>query len=130
MGVVDQEELALPPRSTPTSSSWAVDLAGTALSYPRAGGVESVLVERGELNREASGTNAGSFHFQIAIHQLTGAGDEERASVCRRRRLHAEAAEVWKGLERELDGPLSMHSTGGLMVAETEEQLRLCTRSA
>ena len=48
-------------------------LAGASLAYYLARlGVEVVLVERGELNREASGTNAGSFHFQIAIHQLTG----------------------------------------------------------
>ena len=40
-------------------------------------------------------------------------------------RLHAEAAEVWKTLERELAGPLEIHITGGLMVAETAEELRL-----
>jgi sarcosine oxidase, subunit beta len=102
-------------------------LAGTALAYYLARqGVEVVLVERGELNREASGTNAGSFHFQIAIHQLTAA---ETASVRERLemevRQQVEAAEVWKGLERELDGPLGIHFTGGLMVAETEAQLRL-----
>src|SRR5438132_5268699 len=43
-------------------------LAGTAIAYYLAGeGVDVVLLERSELNREASGTNAGSFHFQIAI---------------------------------------------------------------
>ena len=102
-------------------------LAGTALAYYLARqGVEVVLVERGELNREASGTNAGSFHFQIAIHQLTRAETEnvrERLQI--EVRLHVEAAEVWKGLERELGGALGIHFTGGLMVAETEEQLRL-----
>jgi glycine/D-amino acid oxidase-like deaminating enzyme len=102
-------------------------LAGTALAYYLAGhGVEVVLVERGELNREASGTNAGSFHFQIAIHQLTSAETEnvrERLQIEVRQQV--EAAEVWKGLERELDGPLGIHFTGGLMVAETEAQLRL-----
>ena len=47
-------------------------LAGAALAYYLAKeGVEAALIERGELNREASGTNAGSFHFQIALHQLT-----------------------------------------------------------
>jgi glycine/D-amino acid oxidase-like deaminating enzyme len=102
-------------------------LAGTALAYYLArAGVEVALVERGELNREASGTNAGSFHFQIALHQLTAL---ETANVRDRLqtevRLHAEAAEVWKGLERELDGPLDLHITGGLMVAETPEELRL-----
>ena len=102
-------------------------LAGTSLAYYLARqGVEVVLVERGELNREASGTNAGSFHFQIAIHQLTGT---ETANVRERLqtevRLHAEAAEVWQTLEQELDGMLDLHITGGLMVAETEEELRL-----
>ena len=40
-----------------------------------------MVLERGELNREASGTNAGSFHFQIAMHQLAGSdlgADRER----------------------------------------------------
>jgi len=102
-------------------------LAGTSLAYYLARqGVEVVLVERGELNREASGTNAGSFHFQIAIHQLTGS---ETANVRERLqtevRLHAEAAEVWKTLEKELGAGLDLHITGGLMVAETEDELRL-----
>jgi glycine/D-amino acid oxidase-like deaminating enzyme len=102
-------------------------LAGTALAYYLARhGVEVVLVERGELNREASGTNAGSFHFQIAIHQLTSA---ETANVRERLQIEVqqqvEAAEIWKGLERELDGSLGIHFTGGLMVAETDAQLRL-----
>jgi sarcosine oxidase, subunit beta len=102
-------------------------LAGTALAYYLArAGVECALVERAELNREASGTNAGSFHFQIAIHQLTAL---ETGNVRHRLetevRLHAEAAEVWKTLEHELAGQLEMHITGGLMVAETPEELRL-----
>ena len=102
-------------------------LAGTALAYYLArAGVECVLVERAELNREASGTNAGSFHFQIALHQLTAL---ETGNVRERLqtevRLHAEAAEVWKTLEQELAGSLEIHITGGLMVAETAEELRL-----
>ncbi len=102
-------------------------LAGTALAYYLArSGVECALVERAELNREASGTNAGSFHFQIALHQLTAL---ETGNVRERLgtevRLHAAAAEVWKTLESELAGPLDIHITGGLMVAETAEELRL-----
>jgi glycine/D-amino acid oxidase-like deaminating enzyme len=102
-------------------------LAGTALAYYLAReGVEVVLVERSELNREASGTNAGSFHFQIAIHQLTerdAAGSHDRllAEV----RLLLAAARLWDGLEQELGEPLGLHRTGGLMVAETEDELRI-----
>ena len=102
-------------------------LAGTALAYYLAReGVDVVLLERSALNREASGTNAGSFHFQIAIHQLTeretGRSHQRLLSDVR---LHLRAAELWQTLEDELDGELGVHATGGLMVAETPDELRL-----
>jgi sarcosine oxidase, subunit beta len=102
-------------------------LAGAALAYYLAGeGIEVTLVERGELNREASGTNAGSFHFQIALHQLTAFETENvRDRLLTEVRLHAEAAAVWAQLEQELEAPLEVHITGGLMVAETPEQFQL-----
>jgi glycine/D-amino acid oxidase-like deaminating enzyme len=102
-------------------------LAGSALAYYLAReGVEVTLVERGELNREASGTNAGSFHFQIALHQLTAfETDNVRERLLTEVRLHAEAAAVWATLEKELAAPMDVHITGGLMVAETDEQFQL-----
>jgi len=102
-------------------------VAGVALADQLAAeGVEVVLVERGELNREASGTNAGSMHLQIAIHQLTAFDTADVADRLRdETRLAAEAARLWHALDAELGGGLELHVTGGLMVAETEEQLRL-----
>jgi glycine/D-amino acid oxidase-like deaminating enzyme len=101
-------------------------IAGTAMAYYLArSGVEVVLVERGELNREASGTNAGSFHLQLAIHQLSGQGSAaDRDRLLAEARLSLEAFAVWRDLGRELEGPLDVHLTGGWMVAETEEELR------
>jgi sarcosine oxidase, subunit beta len=102
-------------------------LAGTALAYYLAcEGVDVVVLERSELNREASGTNAGSFHFQIAIHQLTAR--ETAGSYARLLsdvRLLLRAAELWGTLETELDGELGLHATGGLMVAETPAELQI-----
>lgn len=102
-------------------------LAGVATAYYLAReGVDVVLVEREELNREASGTNAGSFHFQIALHQLTAWGtDNVRDRLLAEVRLHAEAARIWTTLETELDAPMGVHTTGGLMVAETELERQL-----
>jgi glycine/D-amino acid oxidase-like deaminating enzyme len=102
-------------------------LAGTALTYFLAReGVDVLLLERSALNREASGTNAGSFHFQIAIHQLTARdtqGSHER--LLSDVRLHLRAAELWQTLQEELESDIGVHRTGGLMVAETPDELQL-----
>jgi glycine/D-amino acid oxidase-like deaminating enzyme len=102
-------------------------LAGAATAYYLRGeGVDVVLLERAELNREASGTNAGSFHFQIAIHQLSARETESsRSRLLSDVRLHVSAARLWLTLEEELGAPLGVHSIGGLMVAETPEELQI-----
>ena len=101
-------------------------IAGAAVAYYLSqAGVEVTLIERGELNREASGTNAGSVHFQLAIHQLSGKGPgADRERLLAEARLSLEAFALWQGLDSELDGSLDVHQTGGWMVAETAEQLQ------
>lgn len=102
-------------------------IVGMALAYHLAReGVEVVLLERSEINREASGTNAGSFHLQIAIHQLTGwSADAADGRLLSEVRMQVRAARLWQGLEDELHGSLEMHLSGGLTVAETDEQLKI-----
>jgi len=114
------------PRSTDVAVVGG-GLAGCSLAYDLArAGCEVVVLERGELNREASGTNAGSFHFQIAMHQLSGAAtSEDHERLLLDVRLHAAAAELWYELERELGADLGVHQTGGLMVAETAEEFQV-----
>ena len=102
-------------------------IAGCAMAHHlSAAGVEVVLLDRGELNREASGTNAGSFHLQLAIHQLSGEGtDADRDRLLADAKLSLEAFELWSKLGVELDADLGVHQTGGWMVAETEDQYRI-----
>ncbi len=114
----------------PTETDVAIvggGIAGAALAFYLAReGVEVVCLERGELNREASGTNAGSFHLQLAIHQLSRngtTGDRER--LLADARLSLEAYSLWRELGGELGGDLDLHQTGGWMVAETPDQVRL-----
>jgi glycine/D-amino acid oxidase-like deaminating enzyme len=84
------------------------------------------LLERSDLNREASGTNAGSFHFQIALHQLTkNLTESEEKRLSDEVKLQLDAAILWDTLEKELDADLGVHFTGGFMVAETEEELKV-----
>ncbi len=102
-------------------------IAGAAVAYYLAKeGVDVELIERGELNREASGTNAGSFHFQLAIHQLTGKGTEaDKDRLLQEARSSVEAYGLWTELGAELNADLGLHQTGGWMVAETPEQLAI-----
>ena len=124
--------LPLPASNAPAPSDIDVlviggGIIGCSLAYYLAReGVEVVLVERGEINREAAGTNAGSFHLQVAIHQLTSFDVETVADrLLPEVRLLVEAARLWQELEHELRGSIEMHVTGGLMVAETPEQFQL-----
>lgn len=102
-------------------------IVGSALAYYLShAGIDVTLLERGELNREASGTNAGSFHFQIALHQLTADdASNDEARLLEEVKLHTDAADIWKKLEGDLNADLGVHETGGLMVAETDEEVAL-----
>src|SRR5262245_52849085 len=101
-------------------------IAGVSLAhYLAQAGVDVIVAERGELNREASGTNAGSMHLQIAIHQFMHGLDDpaEAERLKEETRLAAAAMELWRELDAELQ--LDWHTTGGLMAAETPAQLQL-----
>jgi glycine/D-amino acid oxidase-like deaminating enzyme len=102
-------------------------LLGCAVAYYLArAGVDVTLLERGELNREASGTNAGSFHFQIALHQLNATSTlQDETRLLDEVRLQLDAAALWDRLEDELGADLGVHTTGGLMVAETLVELQI-----
>jgi glycine/D-amino acid oxidase-like deaminating enzyme len=107
-------------------------ILGCATAYYLASrGVDVLLVERGALNREASGTNAGSLHIQIHgahyrfQYRESPRAQERRVFFADCNRLFVEAARVWPALEQELDADLGLRFEGGLMVAETEQEFEL-----
>ena len=110
---------------------------GCAAAYHLARrGVDVLIVERGELNREASGSNAGTLHVQMPGKHFRVNYDRpdltaaEREHVRATDLLYAEAARAWQTLERELGSDLGVRRRGGLMVAETEEELGLLERKS
>lgn len=110
---------------------------GCAAAYHLARrGVDVLVVERGELNREASGSNAGTLHVQMPGKHFRVNYDRpdmtaaERDHVCATDRLYAEAARAWRTLEAELGSDLGVRRHGGLMVAETEEDLARLDRKS
>jgi len=99
-------------------------LVGCATAYHLAkGGVDVILLERGGLNQEASGTNAGSLHLQIYIHPTFPDDYVERIrpSIA----LLREAAKGWASIESELGADCGVRLGGGLWVAETLEHMSL-----
>jgi sarcosine oxidase subunit beta len=94
-------------------------LLGSAASYFLArGGARVVLLEKDQLNRQASGQNAGSLHFQLE-HRMIEHGDELADQFALSIPLNLEAERVWGTFEKELGADLQVHQHGGLMVAET-----------
>ncbi|WP_206613488.1 NAD(P)/FAD-dependent oxidoreductase [Parahaliea mediterranea] len=105
-------------------------LAGCATAcYLAEAGLSVALLERGEINRGASGQNAGSLHFQLEhrlIHHADALADELQHYVA----LTQVAIDHWRGIEAELESPLELAMHGGLMLAETDEDIGLLERKA
>jgi glycine/D-amino acid oxidase-like deaminating enzyme len=103
-------------------------LLGCAASYFLArDGARVVLLEKDQLNRQASGQNAGSLHFQLE-HRMVEHGDQLADQFALSIPLSLEAERSWGTLEAELEEDLHVHQGGGLMVAETPEDIALLER--
>jgi D-hydroxyproline dehydrogenase subunit alpha len=94
----------------------------TALFLAREG-LDTVVLERDELNLQASGANAGSLHVQLLSFDFGAKAQAGGGPAAETLRLGPEAVRLWQALERELGEDLEIRLTGGLMLAESEEQL-------
>ncbi|NIB40301.1 FAD-binding oxidoreductase [Pseudomaricurvus alkylphenolicus] len=92
-------------------------------------GVSVAIIERGQLNAGASGRNAGSLHFQLE-HRLIHNETHLKAQLPHLIPLTLAAIEQWNTLEDELSCDIGLSMSGGVMVAETSEQIRLLERKA
>lgn len=92
-----------------------------------AGGASVVLLEAGDIGMAASGQNAGSLHFQIERRFIEN-GDALADQAARTVALSLLAIEEWRTLEARLGADLHVVMDGGLMVAESDADLRLLER--
>src|SRR4029077_170923 len=90
-------------------------------------GARVVLLERAELNRGASGQNAGSLHFQLE-YRMVEHGEALAEQFALSLPLVLEAQRVWGRLEGELGTALEVMQHGGIMIAETTEELEVLER--
>lgn len=105
-------------------------LVGCATAcYLTRAGLSVALIEKGDINQEASGRNAGSLHFQLEHRLIQHAQhlDSELEHFVALTRL---AISSWRQIETELDTELDLAMDGGLMLAETRDQIALLERKA
>jgi sarcosine oxidase subunit beta len=93
--------------------------AATAFHLSRAGHRVTVL-DRAAPNREGSGSTAGNLHVQAVHTRRPG----QRVPLDSRRFLPLQkaASDRWTFVPDELDADIELTRTGGLTVAETDEQ--------
>ena len=87
-------------------------------------GVECAVVERGELNRDGSGTNAGSIHIQLREPEIQYSDEVLREFIP----MKVAAGKIWAQIEKELGCDLGLKIKGGFLVGETAEDVDLAQR--
>lgn len=100
-------------------------LVGCATAYYLSKkGAQVILAEKGQLNRQASGQNAGSLHFQLEF-RMVHFWKELEQEMSELIPMSIASEKVWRNLEEELGADMEVVQHGGFMVAETEEELHL-----
>jgi sarcosine oxidase subunit beta len=84
------------------------------------------VLDQGEVNRGASGRNAGSLHFQIEPRMLEEGVDPQR--LAQQVPMNLRAIEDWRELPGRLRAGIELAMHGGLMVAETADERELLVR--
>lgn len=98
--------------------------SGAAAAYHLSRAGRSVaLVERHDLNTEASGRNAGSLHGQIQHEPFLQEGPDWARAWLPGLRFLRDSLDLWDTLEEELDTELEISRGGGLLVADDPRQL-------
>jgi glycine/D-amino acid oxidase-like deaminating enzyme len=99
-------------------------IAGAATTYYLSqAGAQVALLEEDDLNTGASGRNAGSLHAQIQYEPFRQLGTEWARSFLPALQFLADSITMWSGLPRELNTDLEVAANGGIMVAETAQDL-------
>ena len=101
----------------------------TALYLARAG-VDVLVIDRGRANGQASGANAGSLHLQLLSWDLPADAAADRSTAAQTLLLQKMGIEAWRELRAETGAEFELKITGGLVVAENEQDLEFLRQKA
>ncbi len=93
-------------------------------------GHEVVVIDAGRPNAMASGGNAGSLHVQLLSFDFGTKAEAGGSPAARTLALQRDSVAMWQQLERDTGQDFEIRITGGVMVAETEYELRFLDAKA
>lgn len=98
-------------------------VAGSCLAYWLAReGIETMVVERDEVNLQASGANAGSLHVQLLAFDFA-LGEPVGNRAADTLPLGPASVALWQEIERDTGQDLEVKVCGGLMLAESARDI-------
>jgi glycine/D-amino acid oxidase-like deaminating enzyme len=101
-------------------------VAGSCVAYWLAReGIEAMVLERDDVNLQASGANAGSLHVQLLAFDFTGSAPVAPNRAADTLPLGPASIALWQEIERDTGVDLEVKITGGLMLAETERDIEI-----
>jgi glycine/D-amino acid oxidase-like deaminating enzyme/bacterioferritin-associated ferredoxin len=99
----------------------------SAALYCAREGLSVILAERGEPGQGATTANAGSLHVQLHAYDSAGAADGPDSAAARVLAIGPESIRLWREIAAEAGETLGIRTEGGIMLAETVEQMQRLT---
>ena len=93
-------------------------------------GADVLVVDRDDLNLQASGANAGSLHVQLLSFDFGAKAQAGGGPAAATLPLAPLSVQLWQQLQQETGEDLELQITGGLMVADSEQGLRFLEAKA
>jgi len=117
-------ETRMVPRETADTLVIGGGVAGSCVAYWLAyEGIETLVVERDDINLQASGANAGSLHLQLLSYDFVAGAPPAGNRAADTLPLGPAAVKLWQEIERDTGEDLEIRITGGLMLGERERDI-------
>src|SRR6266566_7243858 len=88
-------------------------------------GMNVMVVDADDIGAGASGANAGNLHLQLSPFSHTDKSPEWIAEFARTLPFFVDALALWERLDGELECDIELRCPGGIMVAETDQQMQI-----